>query len=78
MMLRAPAVVSPMVLPNAWAIINTPSPPLPSAVLPEESVPMKLPCTRLEAALEPLISTPFPKLPKIVLDSSFHEKLHNN
>ena len=52
MMLRAAAVVPPIVLPNELGFVvpaekamKMPSPPLPRAVVPVTSVPIKLPCT---------------------------------
>ena len=62
MMLRAGA--PPTMLSDAPVSISTPS-ALPIAASPAESVPIKLPATRLPEVPAPLMSTPSPELPEM-------------
>ena len=68
MMFRAAAVVPPTVLSGALES-TTPSPTLPTAWVPETSVPMKLPCTRFPDAppFGPKMTTPNAPLPEMRL-----------
>ena len=69
MMLRAEAVVPPIVLAEAPVPIPTPWKTLPSATVPVKAVPMRLPSTRLLVAVDCSMSMPSPVLPEIRLPS---------
>ena len=63
----APAAVTADRVARGAVEASTPEPPLPWAMVPVSSRPIKLPCTRLPVAEAPVISTPLPVFAMIPL-----------